>query len=146
MVRMELTTVSHLPGRYATFGLGMRCLLAPLVALLFTAVFMAPSIVLLQFKIDQARIERELCVQRERMEGMRTCHGECQLSKRFRALEQEAGAGFPADRVQVRFEPVVDFAPLPRPIIALRSELLMAEPSYRLCAGYGPTMEPVPWA
>lgn len=66
-----------------------------------------PSLVLLQFLTDRARIERELCVQRELVGDMRTCHGECQLSKRLAALESEAEKGFPADRTEVRFEPVV---------------------------------------
>jgi hypothetical protein len=63
--------------------------------------------VLLEFHVHRASIERELCVQRDMVEAMRTCHGECQLTKRFRALEQEADAGFPVERIQVRFEPQI---------------------------------------
>lgn len=86
----------------------MKRVLPPILALLFTAVLMAPSFVLLQFKLDQARIAEELCVQREVMEEMRTCHGECQLSKRFKALEERSEAGFPTERVHVRYEPAVE--------------------------------------
>jgi hypothetical protein len=46
-------------------------------------------------------------VQRDVVEDMRTCHGECQLSKRLRALEHEANAPFPMERLESRFEPQV---------------------------------------
>lgn len=123
----------------------MRRIIAPFSLLLFLVVLLAPSIVLLQFKVDQARIARELCVQRELMEGMRTCHGECQLSKRLMALEEEAEAGFPADRVKVRLEPVVDFLPAAKMSITAYAELAPSCFAYRLLAGHGHIAEPVPW-
>ena len=79
----------------------------PIVAFLFTLVSVAPSLFLVQFQVRRAFIERELCVQRDVVEAMRTCHGECQLSKRFKALEHEAEAGFPAERISVRQEPQI---------------------------------------
>ncbi len=75
----------------------------PLLALLFAAVMNAPSLYLLQFTVHKAYVERELCVQRDVMEDMRTCHGECQLTKKFRALEEESNSRFPADRLEIRF-------------------------------------------
>jgi len=124
--------------------LGMKRILAPVVCLLFAVVLLAPSLVLLQFKVDQSRIARELCVQRDLMEDMRSCHGECQLSKRFKALEEESQAGFPSERVQVRYEPVVDFASVPKAIIAQVSDLLLPEPVFLLSDGFGAGVEHVP--
>jgi len=122
----------------------MTRITGPLLALLFAVVLCAPSLVLLEFQLERARIERELCVQREVVGEMRTCHGECQLSKRFKALEAEAEAGFPAERVQVRYEPVVDFAPSPAPLVALETELVPRGPVFRLSAGFGRGVEHVP--
>jgi len=83
-----------------------RCVAGFLLAL-FLGVLHAPLFILVEFHLHRASIERELCVQRDVVAEMRTCHGECQLSKRFRALEQEAQAGFPVERIQVRYEPQV---------------------------------------
>ena len=122
----------------------MRRALAPLVGFLFIVVLLAPSLVLLQFQVDRARIERELCVQRDRMEGMRTCHGECQLSKRFKALEAEAEEGFPAERVQVRYEPIVDALPSLANIVVPVSDRELPDPVYHLAEGFGSCVEHVP--
>jgi hypothetical protein len=83
----------------------MRRLFAASVIVVLGLVHLAPLAVLIQFHVDRAHIERELCVQREVMAEMRTCHGECQLSKRFRALEQQANDEFPTERIETRFEP-----------------------------------------
>jgi hypothetical protein len=83
----------------------MRRLFAASVIVVLGLVHLAPLAVLIQFHVDRAHIERELCVQREVMAEMRTCHGECQLSKRFRALEQQANDEFPSERIETRFEP-----------------------------------------
>ncbi|MBX2980533.1 MAG: hypothetical protein KF905_14690 [Flavobacteriales bacterium] len=124
----------------------MKQLFAPLIALVFAAALLAPSGVLLQFKLDQARIAKELCVQRELMEDMRTCHGECQLSKRFKALEQDAEAGFPAERIQIRYEPVVDLEKsplvLPEPLI----QVMKPAPLFPISDGFGASVEHVPRA
>lgn len=88
-----------------------------LVTLLFAVVLFAPSLFLLQFQMRRAYIERELCVQREVIAEMRTCHGECHLMKQFAALEQEADAGFPAERLQVREDPTIAFDLVVRPCV-----------------------------
>lgn len=122
----------------------MKQLFGPLLALVFAAALLAPSGVLLQFKLDQARIAKELCVQRELMEEMRTCHGECQLSKRFKALEQDAEAGFPAERIQIRYEPVVDLEEsslvLPEPLI----QVMTPSSLFPISDGFGASVEHVP--
>jgi hypothetical protein len=84
----------------------MRGVAASLFVLM-VGLLLAPALVLLEFHADRERISRELCVQREVVEEMRTCHGECQLSKRLRALEHEADAPFPMERIELRFEPLV---------------------------------------
>jgi len=122
----------------------MRHVIAPVVGLLFAVMLLAPSIVLLQFQVDRARIERELCVQRDLIEGMRTCHGECQLSKRFKALEAEAEAGFPAERVQVRYEPVVDLQSPTTTILMPVIDRVMPDPEFLLSEGFGKRVEHVP--
>jgi len=117
----------------------------PLLALLFAVVLNAPSLYLVQFTVRKAYIERELCVQREQMEGMRTCHGECQLSRKFCALEQEAEAGFPAERLEVRHEPMVqDRETVPvfvRTAVRLNFPICVSPVS----PGHTAVAEPVPW-
>lgn len=116
-----------------------------MLALLFAAMLLLPSLVLLQFKLDQARIARELCVQRDLMADMRTCHGECQLSKRFKALEEQADAGFPSERVPVRYEPVVDVAERAAHFVRSAEERCLPAPVYSLSEGHTDLMDPVPW-
>ncbi len=122
----------------------MKRILAPMVGLLFAAMLLAPSVVLFQFKLDQQRIAKELCVQRDLMEDMRSCHGECQLSKRFKALEQEAEAGFPAESMQVRYEPVVDLGAPPVLILPLVTDLVSGQPVFALSEGFGKLTEHIP--
>ena len=124
----------------------MRRSLAALVLLVLGVVHLAPLAVLLQFHADRAHIERELCVQREVMAEMRTCHGECQLSKRFRALERSAEQDFPMKRIESRFEPNVPVAAdhhwfANGPFALVYPDLLM-KPLERAI----PTADPVPWA
>lgn len=88
------------------------------VLCLFTSMLFAPLMVLVEFNLHRAQIEKELCVQRDVVEAMRTCHGECQLSKRFKALESESTKELPVDRLQVRLEPQV-------PVAAAQPELLL---------------------
>ena len=124
----------------------LKTALSPLVALLFAALLCAPSMIYVQFKLDQSRIARELCVQREVMEDMRTCHGECQLSKRFKALEARAEAGFPAELIEMRQEPAVAHAVAPRAYIAPVADLAVPDPCYHTAAGYPAAVDHVPWA
>jgi hypothetical protein len=75
---------------------------------------------------------------------MRTCHGECQLTKRFKALEQEAEAGFPAERIQLRYEPVVDVAPADAVLLAPVTDRVMPDPRFRTSDGHGRGADHVP--
>lgn len=116
----------------------------PLVALLFSVVLCAPSLMVLRFQVRQAYIERELCVQREVMAEMRTCHGECHISKQFRALEREAQAGFPGERIQVRHEPVVLLSAAAPMIVRAAIELSFPRTVAAVAEGHAGGVEPVP--
>lgn len=61
-----------------------------LALLLYAGQFLVPAFIVGRFIAQRERIERELCVQRERAEGMRTCHGECHVMKQLRAAEDAA--------------------------------------------------------
>lgn len=127
-------------------SLPMHAACARLLLVVLGAVHLAPLMVLVQFHLDRAHIERALCVQREVVAEMRTCHGECQLSKRFRALEHQASAEFPTERLADRFEPKVPVAQahtwLPVGPFAVVHPLLVQHPLERAV----PTAEPVPWS
>ena len=109
----------------------------------FVALMAAPGALFVQFQVHRAQIEKELCVQREVVEEMRTCHGECVLSKRFKALEREADQGFPAERM-VRFEPVTDLAVDHTPVRLPMAEMPRPMPVYDLADGFLGMVEHVP--
>lgn len=124
----------------------MRRTFAAAVLLVLGAVHLAPLAVLVQFHVDRARIEQELCVQREVMAEMRTCHGECQLSKRFKALERSAEQEFPMKRIDSRFEPQVPLATDHPWIEHGPFEVFHRDVIARPIDRTVPTAEPVPWA
>lgn len=124
----------------------MRRLLAIILAPLFAAVMLAPSLTLLDFTLRRASIARELCVQRGLAEDMRTCHGECQLSKRLNALEQEASKGFPAERLQFREDPMVAISTMPRARLPFVPIKRTTDRAARLPEGHEQSLDHVPWA
>ncbi|MBK8227853.1 MAG: hypothetical protein IPK70_11855 [Flavobacteriales bacterium] len=105
----------------------------------------APSLFVLHFQLHRAYIERELCVQRDVAMGMRTCHGQCQLSKRLKALEQEAAQGFPAERIDFRTEPAVDGFSVPVLIANSAQPRRFAHVEDGLLNGFRAQSDPVPW-
>ncbi len=113
--------------------------------LYFMAVWAAPAVVFVHFQVRRTHIEQELCVQRDVMEDMRTCHGECVLSKRFKALEQEAEKGFPAERI-VRFEPVVQEIEEERTYVLPVLNVEWSEIVVALSDGFADKADHVPWA
>ena len=114
-----------------------------LLALWFVAVTAAPGVVFVGFQLRKAYVERELFVQRDVMEGMRTCHGDCFLSRQFKALEQEAERGFPAERM-VRFEPVTDVVADPPVRIVPVCTLYWPDQGAMLDDGFHRGVDPVP--
>ena len=115
------------------------------VLLMFMGMLVAPFAVLVEFHMHRAQIEKELCVQRDVVETMRTCHGECQLSKRFNALEQESQKEFPVERISVRLEPQVPVAHAPALLLFSVEERLFPDLDAAVSTGFPPTSEPVPW-
>lgn len=127
-----------------TFATMMRWA-ARLLTLYFVAITAAPALLFIDFQAHRSYIERELCVQREVMEGMRTCHGDCVLSKRFKALEHEAEQGFPAERL-VRYEPLIEVTEVGPAMVLPVIDLVWSEPCPRLADGFGGGVDPVPKA
>lgn len=115
------------------------------ILFLFTGLLVAPFGILVEFHVHRAQIEKELCVQRDVVEAMRTCHGECQLSKRFNALEQESQKEFPVERICVRLEPQVPVAHAPALLLFSVEERLFPDLAAAVSAGFPPASEPVPW-
>lgn len=74
------------------------------VLLLYAGQFLVPAFIVGRFIAERERVERELCVQRERAEGMRTCHGECHVMKQLRAAE-DAAADHAPPRLPKRTQP-----------------------------------------
>ena len=115
-----------------------------LVLSLFTAMLVAPIAVLLEFHVHRAQIEKELCVQRDVVDAMRTCHGECQLSKRFRALESESAQELPVERLQVRLEPQVPVDPVVAILLLPCSERIFPRVNAAIRTGFFRSDDHVP--
>ncbi|MFZ1686129.1 MAG: hypothetical protein WAU70_01830 [Flavobacteriales bacterium] len=115
-----------------------------LLLLLYVGQLLAPAIIITDFIVDRERIARELCVQRERTEGMRTCHGECHMMKQLHAAEHAAAQHTPPS-LPIKAQPewfveVMDVAKQSDAVI-----LQWLEASVGLHAGVRNVAEPVPW-
>ena len=64
--------------------------IAAFLLIQFIGLIVAPAVVVGDFWVERARIERELCVQRMVPGEPRTCHGECQLMKRWAHSDERA--------------------------------------------------------
>ena len=128
--------------------MGMRTRLhgwtSAFVGALFLLYMLLPSLVVLQFHLDRARIEREICVMRDAEPGRNTCHGNCYLMKQLRKAEGQAE--HPFEHMEWRSEPAVlldQAAPeLIPPVVPVlhRTDRMEALPS-----GWHRPIEPVPW-
>lgn len=123
----------------------MRRLTAAFLTLLMALPWLLPCGVLVGWGLERERIRKELCVQREMADGMRTCHGECVLMKRLKKAE-DAERNSKPPLVQWRMEPVVPQAAdrLVSVPYAAR-ELHRAQPLIALCTGHVRSADPVPW-
>lgn len=115
-----------------------------LLLLLYVGQLLAPAIIITDFIVDRERVALELCVQRERTEGMRTCHGECHMMKQLHAAEDAAAQHTPPS-LPVKAQPewiveVMDVAKQSDAVIMQRLEA-----SVGLHAGVRSVAEPVPW-
>lgn len=127
----------------STFG-PVRLGLILSVLLLYAGQFLVPAFIVGNFIAQRERIERELCVQRERAEGMRTCHGECHVMKQLQAAEQ-AAADHTLPRLPHRTQPecwssVRITVPLP-PV----HDFVHADLGTAVVVRPGEPLEPVPW-
>lgn len=114
------------------------------VLLLYAGQFLVPAFIVGRFIAERERIERELCVQRERAEDMRTCHGECHVMKQLRAAE-DAAADHAPPQLPKRTQPESWSSfriavPVP-PVLAVEH----AQVSPQAVARPGEPLDPVPW-
>lgn len=112
----------------------------------FLAVTFAPGWIVADFLVERSRIEQELCVQRMVPDDLRTCHGECQLSKRLKDMDQRE-ANLPNELKAVHLDQVVPGTegiewPMSVPVI----ECAWARSAEDVRDGYPQRMAPVPWA
>lgn len=117
-----------------------------LVGKALLAMALAPSLLLLNFLVHRAAIERELCVQREVTPDMRTCHGECHLSKQLRALEREAGREFPVELPEMRIDPMVEERMAPETLLSAASPRSFPRFIESVSDGFAATLDHVPWS
>jgi|GEM_PF-1045423 hypothetical protein len=129
-------------GREGYFRAMLRWVFRSLVVY-FMAIALSPALLFVQFQLRRDYIERELCVQREVVEEMRTCHGDCFLAKRYKALEREAEKGFPADRL-VRFEPLMAEMERDHLIIVPDRRLQRHDPERPVISGFARWVDHVP--
>lgn len=70
----------------------------------FTIPFFINIQILVSFKLDQQRIAKELCVNRNKMGS--TCNGKCYLMKKLKAAEENSnskGPNFHKEKVEILF-------------------------------------------
>lgn len=111
----------------------------------FAVVLFAPGWIVADFMWERGRIERELCVQRMVPEDMRTCHGECLLSKRLVRWDQRA-ENLPNELKAVRLcemLPCTCGVKLERPDGG--NELHWGAREEDLLEGHVKVLAPVPW-
>ncbi|MBK6777777.1 MAG: hypothetical protein IPG74_18730 [Flavobacteriales bacterium] len=111
---------------------------------LYIGQLLAPALIIADFIVDRERIERELCVQRERAADVRTCHGECHMVKQLRAAEEAAAQHAPpALPMKVQPEWFVDRAD--EPVFGEGIDLHWPRIVQAVPAGERAAAEPVPW-
>ena len=106
---------------------------------------LVPACIVVDFLVDQDRIAHELCVQRLVPDDMRTCHGDCYLSKRLKdvdARERDLPVALRALKLDDAIPHNVSL--LVRPVVAaFRAVRWNADGA--TSPGCVPVSEPVPW-
>jgi hypothetical protein len=119
---------------------------ACLVLFALLASVFAPAIIVVDFLLERDRITSELCVQRLVPEQMRTCHGNCYLSRTLRKVEQQERA-LPDELRTMRLPEVVFGEHVVGPCASASPvDRTFNEPTTGTCPGWRSTCEPVPWA
>ncbi|MBL0043747.1 MAG: hypothetical protein IPP33_04820 [Flavobacteriales bacterium] len=124
--------------------LPMRFTAHVLLLALLASVF-APAIIVGEFLVDRDRITRELCVQRLVPEEMRTCHGNCYLSKTLRKVDQQERT-LPDELRSMRLpEVVITGYPLQLSASGFQCSLTAIPEQCATCDGWAFASDPVPW-
>ena len=123
----------------------MRRLTAAFLTLLMALPWLLPCGVLVGWGLERERVRKELCVQREMADSVRTCNGECVLMKRLKKAE-DAERNAKPPLVQLRMEPAVPHADENAAVIHFTANQLHY-PKLRaaLRDGHVRFTEPVPW-
>jgi hypothetical protein len=111
----------------------------------FLAVTFAPGWIVADFLLERSRIEQELCVQRMVPDDLRTCHGECQLSKRLKNVDQRE-ANLPNELKAVHLDEMLpeegqEHLLLPAELTTPQGVALVEKE----LAGHPYALAPVPW-
>jgi hypothetical protein len=124
----------------------MRRLTAAFLTLLMALPWLLPCGVLVGWGLERERIRKELCVQREMADSVRTCNGECVLMKRLKKAE-DAERNAQPPLVQWRIEPAVTQAATNSLVTYFTArELRFPQLLEALRDGHVRCTEPVPWA
>lgn len=124
--------------------LPMRFTAHVLLLALLASVF-APAIIVGDFIVERDRIVRELCVQRLVPEEMRTCHGNCYLSKTLRKVDQQERT-LPDELRSMRLpEVVITGYPLRLSASGFQCSITGIPELCAICDGWAFASDPVPW-
>lgn len=119
--------------------------LAAFLLVHFLAVTFAPAWIVADFMLERSRIEQELCVQRMVPDDLRTCHGECQLSRRLKNVDQRE-ANLPNELKAVHLDQMLPVPDLEDPFLSPQLENprrgALVE---RELEGHPRVPAPVPW-
>ncbi|MEO8066123.1 MAG: hypothetical protein ABI599_00380 [Flavobacteriales bacterium] len=122
----------------------MRAAFQYILLALYVGQLLGPALIITDFLVERDRIARDLCVQRELTEGMRTCHGECHMMKQLHAAEQAAAQHTPPS-LPVKSQPewIVEFMGVAKALDGVVIGLPVSRSV--LLAGAISISEPVPW-
>ena len=106
---------------------------------------LVPACIVVDFLVDQDRIAHELCVQRLVPDDMRTCHGDCYLSKKLKdvdARERDLPVAFRALKLDDAIPQQTTLRTIFSPTMTGPAWL---DTEHALLPGSVPVSEPVPW-
>jgi hypothetical protein len=115
-----------------------------LVLLVTAAVLFMPVCILIQFQLDKDRIASELCVQRDVDEPIRTCHGQCHLSKQLEPLQGDAQQTTLPETMVVTVLPGSPIASQEHPFLPCMERSAFSRYNAAIAEGHTGAMEQVP--
>ena len=115
------------------------------VLCVFLAHLLVPACIVVDFLIDQDRIAKELCVQRLVPDDMRTCHGDCYLSKKLKDVDARE-RDLPGTLRALKLDDALPQQSTLRTVFAIAvTGPAWPEMKHGLLPGSVPVSEPVPW-